>query len=352
MKSGFVSLTGRPNVGKSTLLNQIIGQKLAITSNKPQTTRNLIQGIYNEDDTQITFVDTPGIHKPNHKLGQILNRGAYYSIDDVDVVCFLVDAKAGLGGGDKYIIEKLKNAGKPVILVINKIDGLPKDEIFNKILEYKELYNWSDIVPVSALKNKNITELIKVIKKYLPESVKFFDNNTVTNRSLEFMASEIVREKILRLTSDEIPYSVTCVTTKFVKDKDNRIINVDIIVDRDSLKKIIIGKHTLESLTSGMYSDPYVVFREYIQNSVDSIDVAISKRILKTGEDQIVVQLRPTEQEIIIRDNGIGISNIEAEKVLISIGNSQKTSDSARGFRGIGRLAALSYCKQLIFRTS
>ncbi len=242
MKSGFVSLTGRPNVGKSTLLNQIIGQKLAITSNKPQTTRNLIQGIYNEDDTQIIFVDTPGIHKPNHKLGQILNRGAYYSIDDVDVVCFLVDAKAGLGGGDKYIIEKLKNVGKPVILVINKIDGLSKDEIFNKILEYKELYNWSDIVPVSALKNKNITELIKVIKKYLPESVKFFDNNTVTNRSLEFMASEIVREKILRLTSDEIPYSVTCVTTKFVKDKDNRIINVDIIVDRDSLKKIIIGK--------------------------------------------------------------------------------------------------------------
>lgn len=242
MKSGFVSLTGRPNVGKSTLLNQIIGQKLAITSNKPQTTRNLIQGIYNEDDTQIIFVDTPGIHKPNHKLGQILNRGAYYSIDDVDVVCFLVDAKAGLGGGDKYIIEKLKNAGKPVILVINKIDGLSKDEIFNKILEYKELYNWSDIVPISALKNKNITELIKVIKKYLPESVKFFDNNTVTNRSLEFMASEIVREKILRLTSDEIPYSVTCVTTKFVKDKDNRIINVDIIVDRDSLKKIIIGK--------------------------------------------------------------------------------------------------------------
>ena len=242
MRSGFVSLTGRPNVGKSTLLNQIIGQKLAITSDKPQTTRNLIQGIYNDEDTQIVFVDTPGIHKPNHKLGQILNKGAYYSIDDVDVVCFLIDAKAGLGGGDKYIIERLKNASKPVILVINKIDGLSKDEIFNKILEYKDLYNWSDIVPVSALKDKNTGTLIKVIKKYLPESVKFFDNDTVTNRSLEFMASEIVREKILRTTSEEIPYSVTCVTTKFVKDKGNRIINVDIIVDRDSLKKIIIGK--------------------------------------------------------------------------------------------------------------
>ena len=242
MRSGFVSLTGRPNVGKSTLLNQIIGQKLAITSDKPQTTRNLIQGIYNDDDTQIVFVDTPGIHKPNHKLGQILNKGAYYSIDDVDVVCFLIDAKANLGGGDKYIIERLKKVDKPVILVINKIDGLSKEEIFNKILEYKDLYNWSDIVPVSALKDKNTGTLIKVIKEYLPESVKFFDNDTVTNRSLEFMASEIVREKILRTTSEEIPYSVTCVTTKFVKDKGNRIINVDIIVDRDSLKKIIIGK--------------------------------------------------------------------------------------------------------------
>lgn len=242
MRSGFVSLTGRPNVGKSTLLNQIIGQKLAITSDKPQTTRNLIQGIYNDEDTQIVFVDTPGIHKPNHKLGQILNKGAYYSIDDVDVVCFLIDAKAGIGGGDKYIIERLKKVNKPVILVINKIDGLSKEEIFNKILEYKDLYNWSDIVPVSALKDKNTGTLIKVIKKYLPESVKFFDNDTVTNRSLEFMASEIVREKILRTTSEEIPYSVTCVTTKFVKDKGNRIINVDIIVDRDSLKKIIIGK--------------------------------------------------------------------------------------------------------------
>lgn len=242
MRSGFVSLTGRPNVGKSTLLNQIIGQKLAITSDKPQTTRNLIQGIYNDDDTQIVFVDTPGIHKPNNKLGQILNKGAYYSIDDVDVVCFLIDAKAGLGGGDKYIIERLKKVDKPVILVINKIDGLSKEEIFNKILEYKDLYNWSDIVPVSALKDKNTGTLIKVIKEYLPESVKFFDNDTVTNRSLEFMASEIVREKILRTTSEEIPYSVTCVTTKFVKDKGNRIINVDIIVDRDSLKKIIIGK--------------------------------------------------------------------------------------------------------------
>ena len=163
MRSGFVSFVGRPNVGKSTLLNQIIGSKIAITSDKPQTTRNIIQGIYNDDDTQIVFVDTPGIHKPTHKLGQILNRGAYYSIDDVDVVCLLIDARAGLGKGDKYIIERLKDINKPVILIINKIDGLSKNEILLKINEYKDLYNFAEIVDFSDLKRiilaaKNINE--------------------------------------------------------------------------------------------------------------------------------------------------------------------------------------------------
>lgn len=243
MKSGFVSLIGRPNVGKSTLLNNIMGKKVAITSSKPQTTRNIIQGIYNEEDTQIVFVDTPGIHKPNHKLGKILNKGAYYSIDDVDVVLFLVDAKAGLGKGDEFIIERLKTIDKPVILVINKIDGLSKDEIFAKINTYKDLYNWSDIVPVSALKNKNTSELIKVIKKYLTDEIKYFGDDQITNRSVEFMIAELIREKVLRLTNEEVPHSITCATEKIIKDKDNTIINAVIIVDRDSLKKIIIGKN-------------------------------------------------------------------------------------------------------------
>ena len=242
MRSGFVSFVGRPNVGKSTLINQIVGTKIAITSDKPQTTRNIIQGIYNDDDTQIVFVDTPGIHKPTHKLGQILNRGAYYSIDDVDVVCLLIDAKAGLGKGDKYVIERLKDINKPVILIINKIDGLSKDEIFLKINEYKDLYNFSEIVPISALKNKNIDELIKVIKQYLPDNIKYFDDSMITNRSMQFMIAETVREKILWLTKEEVPHSVTCVVEKIVKDKNKNIINVAIIVDRDSLKKIIIGK--------------------------------------------------------------------------------------------------------------
>lgn len=243
MRSGFVSFVGRPNVGKSTLINKIVKTKIAITSDKPETTRNIIQGIYNDQDSQIVFVDTPGIHKPSHKLGQILNKGAYYSIEDVDIVCFLVDAKAGLGKGDKYVIEKLKDIDKPVILVINKIDGLSKDEIFLKIKEYKDLYNFKEIVPISALKNKNIDELIKVIKQYLPDNIKYFDENMITNRSMHFMISEIVREKILWLTKEEVPHSVTCLTEKVIKDKDKNIINVAIIVDRDSLKRIIIGKN-------------------------------------------------------------------------------------------------------------
>ncbi len=243
IKSGFVSLIGRPNVGKSTLLNNILKTKIAITSSKPQTTRNIIQGIYNDKDTQIVFVDTPGIHKPNHKLDNILNKGAYYSIDDVDVVTLLVDGQAGLGKGDKYIIERLKDIKKPVILIINKIDGLSKDQIFNKINEYKDLYNWADIVPISALKDKNTNELLKVLKNYLPDETKYFDENQITNKSKEFMISELIREKVLRLTNEEVPHSVTCVTEKIIKDKDKYIINAAIIVDRDSLKKIIIGKN-------------------------------------------------------------------------------------------------------------
>ena len=243
MRSGFVSLVGRPNVGKSTLLNNILNTKVAITSSKPQTTRNIINGIYNEEDTQIVFTDTPGIHKPNHKLGKILNKGAYLSIDDVDIVCFLVDGKSGFGKGDEYIINKLKETDKPVILVINKIDGLNKEKIMSLILKYKDLYDFNEIVPVSALKGSNVNELIKVLKKYLPDEIKYYDDEAITNRSTSFMISEIVREKVFNLTNEEVPHSITCITERIIKDKDKYIINVAVIVDRDSLKKIIIGKN-------------------------------------------------------------------------------------------------------------
>ncbi len=275
MKSGFISLVGRPNVGKSTLLNDILKKKVSIVSSKPQTTRNMVQGIYNDGDTQIVFVDTPGIHKPNHKLGKVLNKGAYQSFDDVDVVAFLVDGKMGLGKGDKYIIERLKTLDKPVILVINKIDGLSNDKIISLISEYKDLHKWSEIVPVSAMKDKNVDELIKVFKKYLPDEVKYYDDNVVTNRSDEFMISELVREKVFLLTEEEIPHSVTCITERIIKDKDKYIINAAVIVDRDSLKKIIIGKNGSMIKKIGMMArediENYLGSRVYLELYVKTI---------------------------------------------------------------------------------
>ena len=242
MKSGFVTLIGRPNVGKSTLINSIVGKKVAITSNKPQTTRNIIQGIYNDKDSQIVFVDTPGIHKPSHKLGKTLNKQAYYSIGDVDIILLLVDGSEELGKGDKYIIETLKEEKKPVILIINKIDKLTKEEILLKINEYKDLYNFKEIIPLSALKKNNIDTVTKVLKNYLPDSIKYYEDNMYTNKTIPFIIAETVREKVFNLTDEEVPHSITCVTENIEKQKGSYLINVAIIVDRDSLKKIVIGK--------------------------------------------------------------------------------------------------------------
>lgn len=243
MKSGFVSLIGRPNVGKSTLLNSMIGTKIAITSPKPQTTRNILQGIYTDFETQLVFVDTPGIHKPNHKLGKVLNKQAYYSIDDVDVILFLVDASESLGAGDRYILEKLKEVDKPIFLILNKIDKLSHEKILEKIVEYKDLYQFSEIIPVSALKQNNVGDIIETLKKYLKDEVQYFDQNTITNQSIEFLISEMVREKVFLLTEEEIPHSVTCITEQIKSSKHSVNIHVAIIVDRDSVKRIIVGKN-------------------------------------------------------------------------------------------------------------
>ena len=243
MKSGFIGLVGRPNVGKSTLLNSIIGRKVAITSNKPQTTRNNIQGIYTDGEYQMVFVDTPGIHKPKHKLGKVLNKQAFFSINDVDIILFLVDITEKLGPGDKFVIEMFKEIDKPVILILNKIDKLPKEEILIKIDEYKDLYNFDEIVPVSALKRENVSHLIDVLKKYLPDTIKYFDDNIVTNVDVTFMISEYIREKVLELTNEEVPHSTTCIVENIEEDNNTIIINASIIVDRDNLKKIIIGKN-------------------------------------------------------------------------------------------------------------
>ena len=242
MKSGFIALVGRPNVGKSTLLNAIMSRKIAITSDKPQTTRNIIQGIYTDDDSQMIFIDTPGIHKPKNRLGKILNKEAYISMDDVDIILFLVDITENLGKGDKFIIDLFKNTSKPVILVINKIDRLPKSEILHKIEEYKDLYDFDEIVPVSAVKGDNIDRLISILKGKLTDNIKYYEDDVVTNVSNSFMISEIIREKILELTHEEVPHSVNVVTEDISYDKNVVNIKAMIVIDRENLKRIIIGK--------------------------------------------------------------------------------------------------------------
>ena len=243
MKSGFIGLVGRPNVGKSTLLNAIIGRKVAITSDKPQTTRNIIQGIRTDEDTQMVFVDTPGIHKPKNRLGKILNKEAYFTLNDVDVILFLVDITEPLGKGDMFVIDVLKNVTVPVILVINKIDKLPKEEILKKIDEYKDLYNFDEIVPISAYKRDNVDRLISVLKTKLTDNIKYFDEQMYTNMPVNFMVSELIREKILDLTHEEVPHSVSVVVEQMDYNSDAVNIQATIVVDRENLKKILVGKN-------------------------------------------------------------------------------------------------------------
>ena len=242
MKSGFVSLIGRPNVGKSTLLNTLINEKIAITSKVAGTTRNIIQGIYNEKDYQIVFMDTPGIIRPMNKLGKVTNKQAMSLVKDIDCILFVVDASTGLGPGDKFILDVLKKTESPVILVLNKIDKITNEDILYNITEYKDLYPFAEIVPVSAMTHDNTNHLIDVIKKYLKDEIRYFPEDMTTSNSKYFMISEIVREKLFNVTVEEIPHSLTCHTVFFEEKKDLIEIHVDIIVDRDTIKKIIIGK--------------------------------------------------------------------------------------------------------------
>lgn len=241
-KAGFASIIGRPNVGKSTLMNKIIGQKIAITSNKPQTTRNRIQTVYTSDEGQIVFLDTPGIHKAKNKLGDYMVGVARRSIDAVDVVLFLVEPTTYIGAGERSIIEDLKKCKMPVILVINKVDTIKKEEILAVIDTYRKELDFTEIIPVSAMKGNNVEELISIIFKYLPEGVPFYDEDTVTDQPMRQITAELIREKALRLLSDEIPHGVAVAIDQMKLEKNVWHIDATIICERDSHKGIIIGK--------------------------------------------------------------------------------------------------------------
>lgn len=275
MKSGFVSIVGRPNVGKSTLLNKLINKKLAITSDKVGTTRNNIYGIYNEKDTQIIFIDTPGIGRATDKLGEALNKKAYLSLEN-DLVLFLVDIASGFGKNDEKILERLKKENKDVILVLNKIDKIKKEQLFEEILKLKDLYDFKEIVPISGLKGQNTKELIKAIKNHLKDDIKYFDDDTITNTDETFMIGEIIREKVLNLTKEEVPHSVTCVVENLEFKKGIADINALIIVDRKNLKKIIIGKNGSMLKKIGMLArkdiEEYLNMKVYLEIYVKTIE--------------------------------------------------------------------------------
>lgn len=242
-KSGFVAIVGRPNVGKSTLLNRIVAQKIAIMSNKAQTTRNKIQGIYTTKEAQIVFIDTPGIHKPKNKLGDFMVETAYSALREVDAIIFMVSADMPRGRGDDFIIERLKKADAPVYLVINKIDTVHPDELLPIIDDYRQELNFKEIVPISATEGNNVEHLLETLVNDMPEGPQFFPDDQVTDHPEYFIVSELIREKVLQLTEQEVPHSVAVVTESMKRDDHDKIhIQATIIVERDSQKGIIIGK--------------------------------------------------------------------------------------------------------------
>ena len=243
-KSGFISIIGRPNVGKSTFLNRVIGQKIAIMSDKAQTTRNKIQGVLTVNDAQMVFIDTPGIHKPKHKLGDFMMKVAVNTLKEVDLILFMVNAEEGFGRGEEFILEKFQTVNTPIFLVINKIDQIHPDNLLPIIESYKERYNFKEIVPISALEGNNVERLLEQIKSFLPEGPQYYPADQVTDHPERFIITELIREKALHLTREEIPHSLAVVLDKMERREGKEIIDVmaTVIVERDSQKGIIIGK--------------------------------------------------------------------------------------------------------------
>lgn len=242
-KSGFVGIIGRPNVGKSTFLNAVLGQKIAIMSDKAQTTRNKIHGVYTDGQKQIVFLDTPGVHKPQHKLGEYMSKAALSIVDDVDLIYYLVDATAELGGGDRFIAERLKHAACPVFLIVNKIDLLTPDQLLPVIETYNALGTFAEVIPISALKKENFTSLLQVTEGYLQPGPQYYPEDMVTDQPEQWIMAEIIREKVLQNTSQEVPHSVAVEIIQIEKrPSDALYVGANIYVERDSQKGIIIGK--------------------------------------------------------------------------------------------------------------
>ncbi|MDO0958756.1 GTPase Era [Staphylococcus haemolyticus] len=242
-KSGFVSIIGRPNVGKSTFMNRVIGHKIAIMSDKAQTTRNKIQGVMTRNDAQIIFLDTPGIHKSKHKLGDYMMRVAKNTLSEIDAIMFMVNVNEEIGRGDEYIMEMLKNVKTPVFLVLNKIDLVHPDALMPRIEQYQKYMNFTEIVPISALEGLNVDHFIDVLKTYLPEGPKYYPDDQISDHPEQFVVSEIIREKILHLTSEEIPHAIGVNVDRMIKENDERVrVEATIYVERDSQKGIVIGK--------------------------------------------------------------------------------------------------------------
>ncbi|WP_028125269.1 GTPase Era [Eremococcus coleocola] len=242
-KSGFVALIGRPNVGKSTLLNKVVGQKIAIMSDKAQTTRNRIQGVYTDADSQVVFIDTPGIHKPKHALGNFMLKTAYSSLQGADAVCVVVNAAEKIGPGDRLVIERAKNVQVPLFLLINKIDLVSPEQVLQAIEPYKDLADFAQVFPISALEGNNVPELVEGLKEVLPQGPQYYPADQVMDHPEYFVVAEFIREKVLILTREEVPHSVAVKVESMVRNEDDKIeIHAVIIVERASQKGIIIGK--------------------------------------------------------------------------------------------------------------
>ena len=241
--SGFVAILGRPNVGKSTFLNRVVGQKIAIMSDKAQTTRNKIQGIYTEDNAQIVFIDTPGIHKPHSRLGDFMVESALSTLNEVDAVLFMVNATQKRGRGDDFIIERLKNVKKPIYLVINKIDQIHPDKLLQIMDDYRNTLDYAEVFPISALEGNNCPELIESLVNTVPEGPQYYPADQITDHPERFIAGELIREKVLELTREEVPHSVAVVVDKIHREDDEKVlVQATIVVERNSQKGIIIGK--------------------------------------------------------------------------------------------------------------